>query len=542
VLPAAVLAALLAAGDGGLVTDRGIAGAADPVPDASAEQPRAAPHIGDVRIVVEDVFDLDDPAEDRLAYRWINRLHRATRPAVIERQLLFASGDRYSPRLLEESERLLRRDRYLGNVEIRPVAAGAGTVDIDVVTRDVWTLDLGVGVGRAGGHGSSRVELEDANFLGSGKELALLHTVDVDRSTTTFRYRDPALLASRFQLAVGWADSDDGGHRTIDLARPFYSLDSRWSAGLHAVEDERTDSLYALGEVSDRFSHRRRQLELQAGLSRGLADGAVGRWRAGFTFRSDRFERLADSAAPPPAERTLAYPWIGYEWQRADWREARNLDRMGRTEDVPLGPRLDARLGLSSAWFGASRDELVFAGSAAAGFEATHGSVVLLDGALAGRAGRGGLAGTRIEGGVRCYRRDFGDHQLYASLRAAATRHLDPDEQLLLGGDNGLRGYPLRYQAGTAHALLTLEQRFFTSWYPLHLARVGWAVFYDAGRTWGGPPAQRLGLLQDLGVGLRLSPTRSGRAAVVHLDVAFPLDAAGDIDRVQWLIATRETF
>src|SRR4029453_7544016 len=60
--------------------------------------------------------------------------------------------------------------------------------------------------------------------------------------------------------------------------------------------------------------------------------------------------------------------------------------------------------------------------------------------------------------------------------------------QLLLGGDNGLRGYPLRYQAGDALALFTLEQRFYTDWQPLKLVNVGAAVFFDAGRAWGQDP------------------------------------------------------
>lgn len=33
----------------------------------------------------------------------------------------------------------------------------------------------------------------------------------------------------------------------------------------------------------------------------------------------------------------------------------------------------------------------------------------------------------------------------------------------MLGGDNGLRGYPLRYQVGTTNALITLEERFYSS-------------------------------------------------------------------------------
>ena len=202
--------------------------------------------VGEVHILVEDIFDPAAPGEDRRLYRWINRLHRATRPSVIAEQLLFAPGDPYSPRLLEESERLLRRDRYLGEVTIRPLRWDGHAVDVEVVSRDVWTLNLGLGLGRAGGATSTHFEIQDTNFLGTGKEVALLRTTNVDRTTDLVRYRDPLLLGRRFQLGLEWARADDGGRRTLDLGRPFYSLDSRWALGLRADGEERTDSLYRL--------------------------------------------------------------------------------------------------------------------------------------------------------------------------------------------------------------------------------------------------------------------------------------------------------
>jgi hypothetical protein len=45
-------------------------------------------------------------------------------------------------------------------------------------------------------------------------------------------------------------------------------------------------------------------------------------------------------------------------------------------------------------------------------------------------------------------------------------------DQLQLGGDTGLRGYPLRYQEGEKRALFTLEQRVYTDWYLFRLVRV----------------------------------------------------------------------
>jgi hemolysin activation/secretion protein len=127
---------------------------------------------------------------------------------------------------------------------------------------------------------------------------------------------------------------------------------------------------------------------------------------------------------------------------------------------------------------------------------------------------------------------------------------LDPELQLLLGGDNGLRGYPLRYESGTSRAFFTIEQRFFTDWYPFRLARVGAAVFADAGRTWGNGARQTdpanlrpdPGMLSDVGFGLRLGNTRTGLGNVLHVDFAFPLKNIAGIQKFQFLVQTYKSF
>ena len=127
---------------------------------------------------------------------------------------------------------------------------------------------------------------------------------------------------------------------------------------------------------------------------------------------------------------------------------------------------------------------------------------------------------------------------------ATVTDSLDPDMQLLLGGDNGLRGYPLRYESGTSRGLLTVEQRVFTDWYPFRLARVGAAVFTDVGRTWGSGVIGNSdpGILSDVGFGLRLGNTRSGLGNVLHIDFAFPLGNTAGIQGFQFLVQTFQSF
>jgi hypothetical protein len=69
-------------------------------------------------------------------------------------------------------------------------------------------------------------------------------------------------------------------------------------------------------------------------------------------------------------------------------------------------------------------------------------------------------------------------------------------------------------------------------------------MFVDIGRTWGdnpvgGPP---LGWLKNIGLGLRLGPTRSSGRDMIHIDVAFPLDGDPSIDNVQFLIESKRSF
>ena len=96
--------------------------------------------IADIVLNKEDVFDLSNPEEDRWLYRAANRFHINTRESTIRSQLLFRSGDPYDKRVVDESARILRQNKYLYDADIRATRAANGTVDLVVSTRDVWSL------------------------------------------------------------------------------------------------------------------------------------------------------------------------------------------------------------------------------------------------------------------------------------------------------------------------------------------------------------------------------------------------------------------
>jgi hypothetical protein len=518
----------------------------DTVP-SDAELEAAGARIGNVAVDPRNIFDTSQPSENTALFRLANDLHIRTRISTVRDQLLFHSGEEYHGRLLQESERILRGTRYLQEARIVPVAYHDGVVDVEVVTHDVWTLNPGVSFGRKGGKSTSGFEIEDLNLLGSGSQVSVGRKSGVDRTSTTFLYRDPQLFGSWWTTTANYSDNSDGRTEQLTLEHPFYALDTRWAAGASASRDERIDTLYDLGNIVDQFGTRQRLANVYGGWSRGLSNGWTQRLTAGFTYDDTEFTPLtADlgSTTLLPPDRKLAYPWVGYEWIQDDFEIARNRDQIEKTEDFLLGLRARVQLGYATPSFGADRNAMIFRGSLSRGFEPGERHRVLLSSSVAGRREGGTFAD--LIGGVsaRYYYTQSERRLLFLNALADVASNLDPDHQLLLGGDNGLRGYPLRYQAGTGRWLVTAEQRFFTNWYPFRLFNVGAAVFYDMGGTWGknptGKPSQ--GLLRDIGFGLRLGNSRSALGNVLHVDVAFPLDGDKSISRLQFVVETQRSF
>jgi outer membrane protein assembly factor BamA len=443
----------------------------------------------------------------------------------------------------------LRARGFLAEAAVEPgrYDEATNTVDVDVTVRDAWSLAPDLKLGRSGGENDFGLGFSDSNLLGLGKDLTLSYTSDVDRDEAFAGYGDRNVRGSRVRLNVELANASDGHRRAFAAERPFYALDTRWSLGGALRNERRVDSMYDLGEVVDEFRRDSRSLSIQGGWSHGFLNRRVRRWLVGLSYEDEQFEPTPEVPNPAllPQDRKLVYPWIGLQLIGEDFREMHELNDMGRTEDISLGLNLFLSLGYADDAFGADRDATLVRASAQKGWEpGGPGRLLLFDAAASARFEDDGVRNSLISAGARYYHRNLGNHLFSASLSALASNRLDAENQVLLGGDNGLRGYPLRYQSGEHRAVLTLEQRFFTDWYPFRLFRVGYAMFMDAGRVWGRDPrgAPSLGALYDVGMGLRLSSPRSSGRSVVHIDLAFPLNGDSDIDSVQLLLETKSSF
>lgn len=515
------------------------------VPD-DATLEAAGARIGTVIIRPLDIFDTDRPDENTWLFRTANRLHVNTRETTIADRLLFRGGDVYQGRLLEETERLLRDTRYLYDAVVRPIRYADGVVDVEVVTRDVWTLNPGVSFGRKGGKNTSGFEIEELNLFGRGAQLNFKQKNEVDRDITSVRFIDSQLGSTWWALELEHSDFSDGGAQRFSLERPFYALDTRRAGGVSLYDTDRIDTRYDRGERVGEYFVDSRFRSAWYGFSSGLQGRFVTRWSVGVTSDERIFDPVQGSRFKTvvPRDRKLVYPWAEVELLENDFRAVRNRDQIERTEDFQYGWRAGVRLGYSTTGLDADRNAVVFTSHASKGLELSDKSSLLFAGSLDGRYEEGNFADTLLSASARYYHRQSERRLFYAGLAVDAGEKLDADRELMLGGDTGLRGYPLRYQGGQGRWLFTVEQRVFTNWYPFRLVHVGAAAFVDVGGTWGRDPfaSNTHKALSDVGVGLRLGNSRSALGNVLHVDFAFPVNGDKSLKSMQVTVETKRSF
>jgi hypothetical protein len=502
--------------------------------------------VGEIRITNRNIFDTDDPREDKLLFRWANALHFQTRVGVIERALLFKSGEPLSVRLIEETERILRSVRYLYDVQIRPVAYRDGAVDIEVLTRDSWTLDPSISVSRSGGANSSSIKLNEYNLLGTGVSLSYGRSRNVDRTSNQFQFANDRAFGGWTSLAYSHSSNSDGTRDTGRIAHPFYALDTPWAASLTAERDDRIEAVYSGGVIASQYRYRREAFDAWGGWSQGRIDGWVRRYSIGLSGRGDRYAPEPGLVAPtalPPDETQIA-PYLRFELIEDRIEKVERRNQLGRPEFFAVGLSARLQLGAAPVALGSTRNAVLYNAAVSRGFAPGPAQTLLASAETSGEYTGDGIRRHRLGAQASYFLPQSKTWLFYAKATADTLTHPDANDSLLLGGDSGLRGFPLRYQSGYRRALLTLEERAYTDVYPFRLFRIGGAVFVDVGRAWGDPnstnPSPRW--LSNTGLGLRIFSVRAAFSTVLHLDVAFPNDPDANVKGRQFLVKTLSSF
>lgn len=508
-----------------------------------------------IHVVNHDVF-----AADEGVFNWFNALHRTTRADIIEREVFLQPGEPWDPRIVEDNVRRLRDPTFSNVVVMMPVKAPEpGTVDVLVVTRDIWSLRLNSDYEIQNGD-LTRLVLAPAetNLLGLRKQLAFFFVLDQGAYSLGPYYHDSNIAGSRLRLdaqSVVVFSRDQGrleGTRSeVALTYPLWSLRRRWGGNVTFthLDDIRRDflgtalrprDLQATPDVQEAvpFIYDRRSTSLDASVTRAFGQG-IKRY---VTFGHELFinrpglhqggpsaeqcagtpvdvcRRLFQEEMLPRSERTSAL-YAELSVFTTDFRTYRNVDTYDLPEERQLGP--DVRVGAAVA-------------SRALGSEQGFLRVFAQVG-WTFRLGADGFVRTLAFGETRYQGQDFIENEAMASVVAvspvlagalrligraevAAYRDDNDNRYYTLGGDSGLRGYLVGAFDGEKRARGNLEVRTLPT--QVWFTRVGLLGFWDLGHA-----ADRFAELRvqhDVGLGIRAVIPQLQTAAL-RLDWAVPL-------------------
>ena len=446
-----------------------------------------------------------------------------TRPEVIRRELLFASGDPLDTSLVRESERNLRRLLFLGNVRVRmlPPASTADSVDISVEVRDLYSRAISPLVAGEVGEISYGLVALDYNFLGRGQVVQATARHDaVTGNSAGLLYREPRMLGSHIGFRSQLELAEEGHLATLSLSQPYNSLSSRWRFGVALRISENLARQYSSGELTARYRSRLKSAGIWAGHSVG------DRIKVRPSGRLDISARVFQPTPPfihAPEDRRRVVVSTGILIWQPRYARTRFLQSLGRTEDLQIGSWGGASFSLSHKVLGSNRTFSTIAIQAAPRLNPRPGLYLFSSFFASSRIVDGTWSNFAATSRFQAFVRVLQVHSLTIRGSYAAIARPDDPAQYLLGLNRGLRGYPPRSFDGRQRLLFNLEVRPTIKRTPFYV--LAGAVFFDAGEAWYS--REEIGLNPAAGIGVRIGWPRIYDSPIMRADLARGLARGG---------------
>ena len=472
-----------------------------------------------IRAIVIDRSEVFDSVEARRfwGFRVVNGLHIETRPYVIRRELLFATGEPYDTARVNESARNLRALSIFRDVDIDTVTADSG-VTVRVRTTDGWTTNLGFGIQTSGTQRVINAFVQEINLAGTRTVATLGYQSDPDRSSVVVGFDTPRLIANRVGVGASYSRRSDGHSAGAAVGYPFFSLSSRSGGSLSWGLFDGRVLRYERGTRIPVDSARRKFAVARADGAVALRASAHGYVHVGLTaqVKRDDFGEEGGTAEVPRTITVAAGPYVAV--RAPHYIQLHNYETMGRVEDVDLGPTVRADVAFAPSAWGYDRDGVGGRLAASAGLRIPAG-FTRLGATVSGLKSSAGIDSSSAEGGLLTVVQPNDKHLFVANVAAGRLKNPPFGVEYDLGLGYGVRAFPSHSFTGDRYYLVNGEYRWLALPRFLGLVGLGVAGFVDHGGAWFGGAERRSGT--DAGVGFRIGSIRSAGSIVGRLDFAY---------------------
>jgi hypothetical protein len=515
-----------------------------------------------VAFETNDIFDLTE-ADTKIFHRWANALHYNTLPSTLANEsAFFLKKCDITEQDLHELERHLRGQSYLRDALVTQDSDG----QMLVKTWDNWSLTPTLDYGRKGGVNEYAIGIKDHNLLGLGIDADFEYFTNEQRSGYKVHIISPLYLGENINTDVRLTDNDDGSSQAVFVIKNFVSFDTPYAYKIGFDNFRQIDTLRQNGRQVAQFNHKKSHQILHWEKLYADTEYSTLRYGLGFTHEEHLFyhNEVGDQSVPGfgvlPQDRELSYPFASAEYVQKDYRELRNFNLINQIEDFNLGWHGIVLVG-SDISSPVNKSEpntsqnlpsasLIYRASLSKGIEIGGSGFLFLNAHAEGERYDGTTAANRSLFRFSSeYFHTFNSYWGgYIKNENVVSNNQFVDSPIAIGGESGVRGYPLQYQHGANTSQLTIEARFYPRINLYKFFELGAAAFVDIGKAYGdsaitsNSPNSNSSTLASVGIGARLYSTHSSEAQVIHFDLIKPLSSDTNVSNFEFRVTTKHSF
>ncbi|GAC16875.1 ShlB/FhaC/HecB family protein [Aliiglaciecola lipolytica] len=498
-----------------------------------------------ITFVVNDIFDLTE--QDTLFFhRWANLLHIISKKSALQNEIaFFIDKCEISDDDLLELERYLRSRKYLRDAQVTRDEQD----NIKVETWDNWSLMPTADFGRKGGVNKYSVGIQDRNLLGLGIDAEFEYFSDEQRTGYKLDTQIPLFMKNNMNANLRFSSNDDGQSQAVFLNKEFAGFGTAYAFNVGFDNFQQTDTLFQNGLDSARFQHQKNSY-----LAHGqwlVQNNASETLRMGMGYANEKHDFTTlpntspDLQAYMPFNRQFTYPFISLEYLTKDYRKLTNINLINHIEDFNLGWHISGHLGSDVS----NRDNAasaIWRSQLSKGLDVSSDAFIYMTAQFDGewyntenQADR-----MRLALSTEYFHKLNDDWGAYVKNLVTLSKNQFLDAPIVLGGENGVRGFPLQYQHGQHNAALSLEARYYPHINIYKLIEVGAAAFIDVGKSFGSSELRNFdnSTLASFGLGARFYSTHSSDAQVIHVDIIKPVSNDKNVNGVEFRITAKHAF
>ncbi len=284
--------------------------------------------------------------------RIANSLHTNTRVQVIKDNLFFREKKPLDPYKLADNERHLRDLDFIldATIVVRPVRRSRDSVDVIVVTRDVFSLG---GSFTPSSTDAYRFGIYDANLAGMGQRIELNGLYDADRSPNIGRqvlYFKNSVGGSFINATLSYTELNNGSSLGLEnehavffrLDRPLISPYTRMAGGMEFSQNWSANVFNESRTIFRDYAYGIR--DVWVGYNIGIKNRTTNRNRHFVAVRSfnQHFSKQPAQAVEQtnPLYNDQSFILGEVSFFNQNFYKTRYIYGFGRTEDVPYGKQL----------------------------------------------------------------------------------------------------------------------------------------------------------------------------------------------------------